>query len=319
MTPDSPLVSVIMIFLNAEKYMEEAVESVFGQTYDHWELLFVDDGSTDASTSIALRYVQQNPEKARYLQHAEHQNRGMSASRNLGVREARGEYIAFLDADDVYLSQKLEKQVALLGLHPSAAMIMGATQHWHSWTGRTEDRERDSLRKLGGPPNTLVQPPRMIAHFLRLIAQTPGTCGVLVRRNAFVQVGGFEEGFRGMYEDQVFFFKLCLKLPIYIESGSWDRYRQHPESHSRVMRKKGHGRKGRLNPSYRTFLLWLERYLIKHRCVDAEVWNAFDEEFKPYRNPLIYHMSVLIYRFIDKKHLVGSFMMRAKHKLFRLC
>src|SRR5438105_1562536 len=98
-----PLVSAITIFLNEEKFLQEAIASVFAQTYDNWELLLVDDGSTDASTEIALRYAKQYPEKVRYVEHRGHQNRGMSAARNLGIRNAKGQYIAFLDADDVWL------------------------------------------------------------------------------------------------------------------------------------------------------------------------------------------------------------------------
>src|SRR5213593_4271602 len=97
------LVSVIMIFLDEEKFILEAIESVFAQTYDNWELLLVDDGSRDASTQIAQRSAEQNPGKVRYLEHEGHQNRGMSTSRNMGIRHAKGNYIAFLDADDVWL------------------------------------------------------------------------------------------------------------------------------------------------------------------------------------------------------------------------
>src|SRR5437773_4242914 len=97
---NKPLVSVIIIFLNAEKFIEEAIESVLAQTYDHWELLLVDDGSIDSSTEIALRYAEQYPGKVNYLEHEGHQNRGMSASCNLGIRNTKGEYIAFLDVDD---------------------------------------------------------------------------------------------------------------------------------------------------------------------------------------------------------------------------
>ncbi|HEY9653496.1 MAG TPA: glycosyltransferase family 2 protein, partial [Coleofasciculaceae cyanobacterium] len=113
-----PLVSVVTIFLNTEKYIEEAIESIFAQTYDRWELLLVDDGSSDRSTIIALQYAQQYAGKVRYLEHETHQNRGMSASRNLGVRHAQGEYIAFLDSDDVWLPQKLERQVEILESQP---------------------------------------------------------------------------------------------------------------------------------------------------------------------------------------------------------
>ena len=84
-----PLVSVIVIFFNAEDFIQEAIESVFAQTYEHWELLLVDDGSTDKSRSIAERCAEQYPDKVRCLEHEGHQNRGMSASRNLGIDNAK--------------------------------------------------------------------------------------------------------------------------------------------------------------------------------------------------------------------------------------
>src|SRR6478672_466011 len=110
----SPLVSSIIIFFNAEKFFEEAIESVLAQTYGNWELILADDGSTDGSTAIALRYAQQYPEKIRYVEHEGHQNCGMSATRNLGICHAKGEYIAFLDADDVWFPYKLEQQVEIM-------------------------------------------------------------------------------------------------------------------------------------------------------------------------------------------------------------
>src|SRR3712207_4310946 len=109
-----PLVSCIVTFLNAEEFLGEAVESVFAQTHENLELLLVDDGSTDGSTKIARRYAERVPEKVRYLEHEGHENKGAAASRNLGMGEARGEYIALLDSDDVWLGGKLEEQVALL-------------------------------------------------------------------------------------------------------------------------------------------------------------------------------------------------------------
>lgn len=290
-----PRVSVVMIFLNAAPYIEEAIESVLAQSYTNWELLLVDDGSTDGSTQIAARYAQQYPRKMRYLEHEGHQNRGMSASRNLGIRNACGEYIAFLDADDVYLPLKLERQVAALAAQPTAAMVYGATVHWYSWSGKPEDLHRDKPRKLGVPPNTLVEPPTLIPLFLSVKAQTPGTCGILVRRAAIDQIGGFEERFRGMFEDQVFLYKLCLKAPVFVESGSWDRYRQHPASHSRIMRiRKLYNAAGKPNPTYHAFLLWLEQYLGEHGVKEASVWQALTHELRPYRHPLIYRVQTLL-------------------------
>lgn len=293
---DKPLVSVVMIFLNVETFIQEAIASVFSQTYAHWELLLVDDGSTDASTRIALRYANQYPAKVRYLEHQGHQNRGMSASRNLGVRTAKGDYVAFLDADDVYLPEKLERQVAVLESQPAAAMVYSATQHWYSWTGNPND-QRNSSRKLGVPPDTLVDPPTLPRLFLQRKAQTPGTCGVLVRREAIERVGMFEERFRGMFEDQVFFYKLLLNKHVYLQSGVWDRYRQHPQSHNRVMSRKGaYDRAGGPSPTYRMFLQWLESYLIQHQINDPNLWQALNKELWPYRHPVRYRLVTMVRR-----------------------
>jgi glycosyltransferase involved in cell wall biosynthesis len=122
------VVSVVAIFLNAKRFIEEAIESVFAQTDNRWELLLVDDGSTDGSAAIARRYAERHPEQVCYLEHLGHVNRGMSASRNLGVSNARGKYIAFLDADDVWLPHKLEQQIPILDSQPEAAMVYGLSQ-----------------------------------------------------------------------------------------------------------------------------------------------------------------------------------------------
>ena len=148
---NKPLVSVITGFLNGEKFIQEAIESVITQTYDNWELLLVDDGSTDASTAIALRYAEKYPGKVCYLEHDGHQNRGVCASRNLGIRNAKGEYIALLDADDVWLPPKLQRQVAIMESQPEAAMIYGSPQYWHSWTENSEGRQSDFMPELGVP------------------------------------------------------------------------------------------------------------------------------------------------------------------------
>ena len=108
----APRVSSIVIFLNAKAFIREAVDSVLAQSYSDWDLWLVDDGSTDGSTEIAREYERVHRGKGRYVEHPGHENKGMSASRNLGLSHAAGEYVAFLDADDVWLPQKLEEQVA---------------------------------------------------------------------------------------------------------------------------------------------------------------------------------------------------------------
>src|SRR5688500_15389988 len=128
-----PRVSVIIIFLDVERYLGEAIDSVLQQTYTDWELLLVDDGSKDGSSALARQYAAQRPSQIRYLDHPGHANLGMSASRNLGIEHARGEYVAFLDADDVYLPERLSKHMRVLDTHPEVAMVQSDLIFWYSW------------------------------------------------------------------------------------------------------------------------------------------------------------------------------------------
>ena len=99
-----PVVSVVLIFLNEERFLEEAVRGVCEQTLTDWELVLVDDGSTDRSRAIARDLAAQD-NRIRYIDHPGHQNRGAAASRNLGAAHTTAPYIAFIDADD-YMSPK---------------------------------------------------------------------------------------------------------------------------------------------------------------------------------------------------------------------
>ena len=295
---NKPLVSCIITFFNAEKFFKEAIESVFAQTYKNWELLLVDDGSTDSSTEIALWYTEQNGDKVLYFAHQFHQNHGMSASRNLGIRHAKGVYVALLDSDDIWLPQKLEHQVAILEKQPEAAMVYSSTHVWYSWTGKPEDAQRDWERGLGGfLPNTLVQPPTLLTLFLQLKAHTPGICSVLMRRIVIEAVGGFEESFRNLYEDQVFFAKVCLKAPVFLQGGCWDRYRQHSKNSCSVAEKKGQYHSFKPHHSRLTYLNWLERYLEEQGVKDCKLWRALRDALLPYHHPQLYFV-LKIYRFL---------------------
>ena len=119
---NSPLVSVVTAFYNEEKFLEETILSVINQDYDNWELLLVDDGSPDGSTRIAKKYTADYPGKIRYLHHENRANRGVCNSRNLGITHARGEFIAYLDADDVWLPEKLRRQVEIFQLNPDTTV-----------------------------------------------------------------------------------------------------------------------------------------------------------------------------------------------------
>jgi glycosyltransferase involved in cell wall biosynthesis len=275
---------VVVIFLDAEAFLAEAVDSVLAQTFTDWELLLVDDGSHDASSAIALNYAASHPGKIRYCEHAKHANLGMSASRNLGIRHARGEFIAFIDADDVWLAPKLADQLAIMDAHPGLAMVSGAVLYWRSWCGG-----QDQTFRTGHVGDRIIFPPEAALRLYPLgkaISACPSD--VLVRREAGEHVGWFEEHFTGprqMYEDLGFFTKLLLASPVYFSTETWLKYRQHPDSCSAMVR-----RTGRYNEVRHYFLTWLESYLANRSGIDARIGVALRRALRPYRHPRIHFL-----------------------------
>ena len=279
------LVSVIMIFLDEERFIEEAIGSVFAQSYGNWELLLVDDGSSDGSTEIALRYAERYPGKVRYLEHPGHRNRGMSASRNLGIRHARGEYIAFLDADDVWLARNLEQQVTTLSAHPEAGMVYGNTQYWYSWTGDPRDAQRDFVPDLGVKANAVFEPPTLLEYLLQDGNTVPCMCSIVVRRKSTEEIGEFEENFRGLYEDQAFYVKVCLKAPVLAVDERRAKYRQHEGASSSIALRTADFDPVKPNPARHRFLEWVAAYLTEHGVENTEVWRVLQQELQPYTHP----------------------------------
>ena len=103
-----PLVSIIMPCYNAEHLINQSIDSVLAQTYDNWELLITDDSSTDNSVEVIERYCEKDP---RINLLVSKQNQGIAKTRNLSIESAKGRFIAFLDNDDLWMPDKLEKQV----------------------------------------------------------------------------------------------------------------------------------------------------------------------------------------------------------------
>lgn len=113
------LVSIIMNCLNCQRYLRKAIDSVYAQTYSHWEIIFWDNASTDNSAGIAQGY----DERLRYFRGSE--TVPLGHARNLALKQARGEFIAFLDCDDMWLPEKLERQVAILGTSEDVGFVHG--------------------------------------------------------------------------------------------------------------------------------------------------------------------------------------------------
>lgn len=301
-----PLVTCIVIFLDSERYLDEAIRSIVGQRgFDSWNLVLVDDGSCDGSTEIAQEWAAAQPGRIRYADHPDHENLGMSASRNLGVELANGSYVAFLDSDDVWLPGALAHRMRVAAAHPRADVIVGGTWRWHSWTGEEKDYLLDIEANLPRAVHLTTLPPPALFH---AIYSTPGggyvptMCSLVVRRGSLRAVGGSEAEFTGMYEDQALYAKLGLGLSAVIDPRPLALYRQHADSTcSRAITAGEWARVGR-NESVLRFFIWLQRWVDiqfgsqsnEHDVVQRNIdffLEDLDEPEAPPRRPLVYRVA----------------------------
>jgi glycosyltransferase involved in cell wall biosynthesis len=162
-----PLISVMIGVYNAERYLAEAIESVFAQSYRPLELIVVDDGSDDASGQVARGY-------GNALTYARQENAGNGSARNHAVRLASGSLFAFLDADDRFVPGKLERQFAALEADANLDMVFGHVREFVS--PELTEPQRASVR----PPAPAPQP-------------WPAPNLMLIRRESFARVGLFSE------------------------------------------------------------------------------------------------------------------------------
>lgn len=275
------LVSVIISFFNEEKFLTEAIESVIAQSYSNWEIILIDDGSKDNSTLIAKEYVAQYPHKIFYVEHENHANKGLSYSRNQGVAIAKGNLVAILDADDIWLKEKLKIQVRLMNAYPKAAMLCEASEYWHHpWHLKSEWNE---VIQIGKIRDRLFIPLELSKQLYPLSdGAAPCPSGIIIRRNILIKHGAFEAQFTGKfqsYEDQAFLQKIYLNESVYISSHCNNRYRQRSGSLVSNMNNENDYHIVR-----KYFLEWLEKYLQSNKLNDAEIIALLAKAIGPYRN-----------------------------------
>jgi glycosyltransferase involved in cell wall biosynthesis len=260
----APAVSVVMAFLNGERFLREAIDSVLSQSWRDLELILIDDGSTDLSRSVANRYAAADS-RVRVIEHPGNINRGVSASRNSGIAIARGRRIAFIDADDRWPPTKLAEQQVIMDRHPEISLLAGATRYWRSWEGGV-----DEIRLVGAMRDQVVDPPQALLSTYPLArAEAPAPSSWMVSAAAIVRVGGFEESFRGkygIYEDQAFLAKIYVQEPVFFSSRCWVDYRQHDASAMASSLRKGEYVEVRTR-----FFDWFEEYMARRGPLEPRI------------------------------------------------
>lgn len=184
--------SVVIPCYNAEKFLAQAIRSVLAQTHQDFEIIVVDDGSTDSSAEIIKSTA--DP-RIRYLWQS---NGGPSKARNTGVRAATGQYLAFLDADDLMLPQRLASQLAILEAQPSVSVV-GSAYLWIDENGH----------ELAWPYHSWQRAPDLNSLVTWLFDCPFVPSAVMLRREAWCDVQGFDEDLLGG-EDWNFWTRLVI-------------------------------------------------------------------------------------------------------------
>jgi len=210
-------VSVVVPSYNSAAYLPDAIDSALNQTIAPLEVIVVDDGSTDETAQVLERY--QGRIRAVFQE-----NRGPAAARNRGIAEARGGLIAFLDADDVWLPEKLEKQLCCLEEHPQAALVHSQLYYWDTETGEKSTRRHHRRHEYAG---------RCYHRLFLKPSVLPST--MIVRQECLAEVGGFDERIRRASAED---YDLCLRIARQYEFAFVDEplilYRRHASNSTKT-------------------------------------------------------------------------------------
>jgi glycosyltransferase involved in cell wall biosynthesis len=171
---NGPLVTGIMATYNCGRYIRESIQAIVDQSYENWELIIVDDGSTDDTASIVSQFAST---KITYLPQA---NMGRGAARNVALGMARGEYIAVVDADDISRPNRFETEVAYLEANPLVGIVSGQVLHFHNG--------RAPKRVVSYPTS-----PARIRHQFSKPAMAMSHAACMIRREVFEKVGKYCE------------------------------------------------------------------------------------------------------------------------------
>lgn len=191
-------ISVVMSVYNAEKYLTEAVDSILGQTYSDYELILINDKSTDSSGDILNQYANQDP---RIVILENEYNVGLTKSLNIGLAIAKGEYIARMDADDISVPDRFEKQVAFLDAHPDYSFV--------SCIGRYIDEN--------GNPEQLRLFPETNEEIYAMMPKVDAVMhpGVMFRRADIEKIGNYCEDFRVVQDYDLWFRGMAAGYKFY--------------------------------------------------------------------------------------------------------
>jgi len=229
-----PKVSVIIPTFNCGSYISEGIDSALNQTFKDFEIIIVDDGSTDNTKEIVQEYIEKHPKIIKYFYQS---NQGVASARNKGIMESKGEYIAILEADDVWLPEKIRMQVKILNENSDAAMVYTDAEMFegdhliraslcHSTHANQKiDGFRKKIQQCQFNDGTILK--ESLFDEL-LFGNLIVTLSVVMRKNCLSDVGNFDSHLA--IDDYDYWIRISEKFPIIYLNKITTRYRYRENS-----------------------------------------------------------------------------------------
>ena len=205
-------ISINLCCYNGEKYLDETLQSIFKQTFKKWELVIINDGSTDSTEQIIKQYINQGWPIIYHYQN----NEGLSSARNKAIELSKGEYLAFIDQDDLWLPEKLEKQVILFD-DVNVGLVFSDTIFFN------EDGIEKQLYKKKKPPTGLVFREILSEYFISLET-------VIIRKDALAKLDQYFNPFFQVIEEYDLFVRLAYHWKVAYVNEVLAKWRVHEAS-----------------------------------------------------------------------------------------
>jgi glycosyltransferase involved in cell wall biosynthesis len=230
MADEAPLLTVMAVCYNHARFLVECLESIRAQTWQDFQLIVTDDGSTDGSRDLIRQWLKVHRPDAAFIAHI--QNRGLCATLNEALALVRGKYLAKLSTDDAWLPAKLERQLAIMESLPDCVAVLYSD-------ALQIDEDSKLLPRRYLPKAVLAEPPPSGDVFLRVLRSNNFVLGVttLLRTSCLRDVGGYDEGLA--FEDWDMWLRLAERFDFVFSDEVYAKYREVQTSMSHTIVKYG--------------------------------------------------------------------------------
>jgi len=261
------MVSIIIPCFNSGKYLSECIDSILFQDYTDFEIIIVNDCSSDNTLQIARDYAKKD-KRIQITGTSDVQSMGASYARNKGFEISKGEYVVFLDSDDIWLPTSLKRLVNLIEKHSEAGWVIGNCIYFEDFRYNLNSYQYSKYNFDEG----LYQKQELILKFVQNFNQTPSQGAAIIKREVVKKIKGWENEFKMNYTDQAFYFKILCETKTLVTYDYFLLYRYHEESASLKGIKSGEFQKNE-----KKFFQWLIRNLRNYEFAEKDEVRQYAE------------------------------------------